>query len=372
MIKKKWYPLAMKILFVSSRDVQSKSNGGSQCTNRNYLSFCELAGNKNVDVIDLSHEEKRSLMKSLLRRVNQFFGFYWGLSYKKVKDICAISKQYNCIFIDTSGYGVIAYYLRRHGYKGKIICHFHNVEYIIQCQITKTNPLNFYKILLLYYNEKKACRYSDILVTLNQRDSDSIAQLYNAVSIKTIPISFQDRVSESVGEHVAEETSLPPTFIFIGNNWYANIHGLKWFVRNVLDSVDIKLQIVGSGMEPLRESFTHPRIEFLGFVENLSTVLFAADYVISPIFKGSGMKVKICESLMYGKNIVGTQEAFAGYDLDFEKTGAVCNSREEFIDYIQSVCEKRSRRFNEYNRQIFLEKYSFQATLKKFNDIINS
>ncbi len=39
------------------------------------------------------------------------------------------------------------------------------------------------------------------------------------------------------------------------------------------------------------------------------------DYIISPIFVGGGMKVKTCEALMYGKNIIGTSESFEGYDI---------------------------------------------------------
>ena len=31
------------------------------------------------------------------------------------------------------------------------------------------------------------------------------------------------------------------------------IHGLKWFINNVLESVNIKLQIIGSGMEALKK-----------------------------------------------------------------------------------------------------------------------
>jgi glycosyltransferase involved in cell wall biosynthesis len=324
-----------------------------------------------VDVINLSYEEKLSLKKRIIRRLNQFVGFYWGLSYQKVKYIIGIARQYDYIFIDTSSYGVIAYYLKKSGYSGRIICHFHNIEYIIQCQKTRSNPLNFYKILLLHYNEKKACSYSDRLVALNKRDNISLERLYGVDSVKIIPISLPDKVFELLREHESNMTSQPPTFIFIGNNWYANIHGLKWFINNVLDYVDIKLQIVGSDMEPLRKNFIHPKIEFLGFVPDLSIVLFAADYVISPIFKGSGMKVKICESLMYGKNIIGTREAFSGYELEFERVGAVCNNKDEFINFINSKCYRIIKRFNAYSRQMFLEKYSFQATLGKFNELIN-
>ena len=47
--------------------------------------------------------------------------------------------------------------------------------------------------------------------------------------------------------------------------------------------------------------------------------------MLFPIFEGSGMKLKTCEALMFGKNIIGTPEAFAGYDIDdYTNVGACC------------------------------------------------
>jgi hypothetical protein len=362
----------MRLLFISSRDVRNKDFGGSQCTNRNYLSFCELTGTENIFVKDLTSDEKSSIKSSIIKRINQIRGFSWGLSNKKINDIIRISKDYDFVFIDTSSYGVIAYYLKRAHYKGKIFCFFHNVEFNIECQKIKFNPFGFLRIPLLYYNEKKACKYSDKVIVLNNRDGAELTKLYKAENIRIIPISLPDSAGDLVSKHTHDVTSRNPTLIFIGNNWYANIHGLNWFIKNVLDHVDIKLQIVGSGLNSLKDSYIHPKIEFLGFVPDLSSVLVNADYVISPIFTGGGMKVKTCESLMYGKNIIGTKEAFAGYDLDYQKAGAICNTKEEFINFIKFNCSIERKKFNEYSRQIFLDKYSFKATLIKFKDLLQN
>lgn len=356
----------MEILFISSRDVNSKSHGGYQCTNRNYMSFCELLGFDNVKVHNLNLESKNSLLKKILRRVNILLGFYPGLSYKKIQEIIQISKNYKCIFIDSSCYGVIAYYLKKRKYNGKIICFFHNVEYKIQLQKAKINPLGFLMIFLVHYNERMACKYSNEIVVLADRDFTDLQKIYGIRDIHIIPISMTDTFKYQSNENV----SIPPTCLFIGNYWYANIHGLDWFVNNVLDEVDIKLQIVGTGMDELREKYSHPKIEFLGFVSNLSSILINADYFICPIFLGSGMKVKTCEALMYGKNIIGTKEAFEGYEVDYKKVGALCNTKEEFILAIKNICNEKKLKFNLYSRNYFLEKYSFKATLKKFAELL--
>jgi glycosyltransferase involved in cell wall biosynthesis len=364
----------MKMLFISNRDVNKKDTGGFQCTNRNYLSFCELLGYDNVVTLNLTSGLERSISNSISKRINKLFGFSWGLSHNTLKKIIKTSKEYDYIFIDQSSYGVIAYFLKNVKYSGKIICFFHNVEYNIERQNIKLSPLSFFKIFLLrffeipiiYYNEKKACKYSDMIVALNKRDSAELQRIYKATNVNIIPISLSDTFKNEVKEF----TSIPPTFLFIGNNWLPNIQGLKWFIHNVLDLVKIKLQIVGSGMEAIKKEFIHPKIEFLGYVSDLSSILMNADYIISPIFIGSGMKVKTCESLMYGKNIIGTSEAFEGYEIDYQKVGAICNNKEEFILFIKNHCYIRRKKFNEFSRNYFVEKYSFQATLKKFNDLL--
>ena len=92
--------------------------------------------------------------------------------------------------------------------------------------------------------------------------------------------------------------------------------------------------------------------------------------MILPIFKGSGMKVKTCESLMYGKNILATDEAFMGYDIDYDMVGGKCNTSEEFIAKIKEFESNPRPRFNTYSRQIFLEKYTEEAVENKFRKIL--
>ena len=59
--------------------------------------------------------------------------------------------------------------------------------------------------------------------------------------------------------------------------------------------------------------------------------------VIAPIFDGSGMKTKVAEALMYGKRIIGTREAFSGYEDIAEEVGWVCNTKEEFVAALRTV-----------------------------------
>jgi glycosyltransferase involved in cell wall biosynthesis len=358
--------LVMKLLFVSIRDVNKKISGGEKCTNRNYLSFCELLGKENVEVINISHFQEKNPFMLMLRRLSFFRGCYAGLSMRIIKRIVKRSTDFEHVFIDASYLGLISYHLRRSGYRGKIITFFHNVESTIMKQKTRIHPFEFWKFFLVHFNEKLAARHSDTIIALTDRDRKQLQQEYQAASAVVIPISLQDEVSNEDKMN----TAIPPTLLFIGDNWYPNVYGLRWFIKNVLDEVDIKLQVVGRNMEKYRKELSAPKIEFLGFVRELAPVIINADYILCPIFTGGGMKVKICEALMYGKNIIATQEALEGYDVDHGEIGMICNDREEFISGIKQRASTPRPRFNAKCREYYLEGYSFQATLGLFKNLL--
>lgn len=357
----------MKLLFISSKDVHKTVDGGFLCTNRNYSSFCTLLGVNNVNLIDLSTDRKNIFWK-VSKRLNYFYGFNEGLTKNKLKWIVEEARKNDFVFIDNSLYGAIALYLKRGKYEGKIISFFHNVEHTVSLQRAKLNPIIFWQRFITYYNEKLAFRCSDKRIALNQRDVEELRKIYGRQDVNIIPVSLIDK-AEKMTANV--KTSIPPTCVFLGSLWYANVQGLQWFITNVLDHVNIKLQVVGRGMDSLSRKFAHPKIEFIGYVENLSSIISAADYIVSPIFQGSGMKVKTCEALMHGKNIIGTKEAFEGYEVDYKKIGALCNNGDEFIIALNDLTGIKRARFNKYSRAYFLKEYSYQATLKKFKQILS-
>ena len=82
------------------------------------------------------------------------------------------------------------------------------------------------------------------------------------------------------------------------------------------------------------------------------------------------MKVKTCESLMYGKNIIGTDEAFEGYDVDYKQVGGLCNTAQEYIDCLKRFEENPRPRFNAYSRKVYLEKYSYSSIEELFRKVL--
>ena len=362
----------MKVLFICSNNVEIVSSGGSQCTNRNYLSIKEIAGPENIEVVQLTPRLNYTLASVFSRTKNYLQGFNAGLSKREIKKIINLSINAHFVFIDTSEHGAICYHLKKNKFKGKIITFFHNVEHTLYLQRVKKNPFIFWRSLIIYYNEKLAINYSDKIIALTSRDLEEIKRIYKNLRIPEnyiIPISFRDNYDYKKDD--SKRIQPPLTCLFVGDDWFANLHGIQWFINNVLDKVEIRLQIAGKASDAIKSNGINAKIEYLGFVPDLSTVIIDADIILAPIFKGGGMKVKICEALMFGKNILGTNEALNGYEINLEKIGAVCNTEAEFVDAINTFSNSKEEKFNKYNRNLFLEKYSFQATCKQFSEVLS-
>lgn len=357
----------MKILQLSFIDI-SLNTGGAQALRRNHTMLCSTFGKENVAIKKIELCKKDTTVRRLKKLTKQVI----SNSYFENENEC-INQAMNVdmVFIDSSINGGIAKKLRHKGYKGLIITFFHNCEYFL-CSEERKGRLSLTQILFKHnirQNEKSALIYSDLCLFICQRDCKTIVSEYgiNLKHSAILPMTLPDSYSKEYEFLKDSNKHDKPIYTFIGSYFYPNIFAVKWFAKEVLPHVDIHFRVIGKGMDKLRQELPDS-VELLSDVPDICPYIIESDYMLYPIFHGSGMKVKTCEALMYGKNIIGSTEAFNGYDVEFDKVGALCNTPNEFIT---SICKLHMPRYNSYSRQIFLKKYSIESTIKEFNEIIN-
>jgi glycosyltransferase involved in cell wall biosynthesis len=361
-----------KLLFIRYKKSKNILEGGEQGSQKNYNVLSHLLGEENICTYHIHDENnKPSIFDYVLGLWWMLFNYYFGLSPKRVRQIVEKAQNYDFVWIDRSIFGIIAKKLKQSGYKGKIICFFHNVEVpYFSAKIPKWQPQRLFVLHCVDKNDGFSCRYADKIIALNKRDEQEIFKRYNRTADVLIPVAFKDKLPANYTNY-EQLTQKIPVCLFLGAYFKLNNDGIKWFVKNAFPFVNIKMRIVGKGMAQLEKEFPFPKeIEIYSDVANLNSFFEEADLMILPIFEGAGMKVKTCESLMYGKNILGTTEAFEGYEVDYDKVGGLCNSQEEFIAKIKEFEENPCPKFNQYSRQMFLEKYSEEAVVAKFEEVL--
>lgn len=361
----------MKTLFIRYKKSKNILEGGEQVSQKNYNVLSHLVGEDNVTVYYIHDESKKRSIMDYVRGIFFFFqNYYFGLTPKRVNDIAALAKNNDVVYIDRSVFGIIAKKLKQLKYEGKVICFFHNIEKLyFEAKIPKYAPWRWLVCHCADKNDEFCCQYGDKVIALNARDNQELNNRYHRSADVLVPVAFKDNYFNNP---VPKEMTRPkPKCLFLGAYFKPNNEGIEWFVRNVLPKVNVQLQIVGKGMSKLRETgFITDEIEVISDAPDLRSYFEDADIMILPIFSGSGMKVKTCESLMYGKNILATDEALVGYDVDADKMGGRCNTAEEFIEKINGFIAKPRPRFNTYSRQYFLEHHSEEAVVDKFKQVL--
>jgi hypothetical protein len=166
---------------------------------------------------------------------------------------------------------------------------------------------------------------------------------------------------------VSSPNQLGNYFVFFAN-WSRpdNSDGLDWFLKRVYPFLEneIKLKIIGDGMpKDLKTRIsTTPDIEYLGFLLNPYPIISNSLALISPLFTGAGVKVKVIESLACGTNVIGTFISFEGIFDKYSRYLIKAETAKEFITIINKYKtdlikknEIKTFFFNSYSKNIITE-----------------
>jgi glycosyltransferase involved in cell wall biosynthesis len=139
----------------------------------------------------------------------------------------------------------------------------------------------------------------------------------------------------------------------------------------VVPHIQIKTCVVGRGFEDLKHELEREgKVQVIGAVESLAEWYRNAHFVIAPIFDGSGMKTKVAEALMYGKKIIGTPEAFSGYEEIVAYAGHSCSTPDDFISAINAADGMVKEPFDTELRAIYESRFSLAAARVRLREIL--
>jgi glycosyltransferase involved in cell wall biosynthesis len=310
------------------------------------------------------------LKKSDANLIDALRGHLNGLDRRKIAQIVTRVGDMSIgqVFVDGSNLGHIVAPIKRAYPDVRIVTFFHNVEarFFLGAARTKRTALSLGLLAANYAAEREAVRHSDAIVCLSARDGDGLRRLYGRGADSISPLALDDALP------VPRPTTAPGRYLlFVGSAFYANLRGIKWFAREVAPQSPLPIAIVGRGMEVLQQAFGgSPNIRIIGQVDDLARWYLDAYCVVAPVFDGSGMKTKIAEALMFGKRIIGTAEAFSGYDRDVVSAGWQAETAPEFLAAIKSAVKADLPNFDPAARAMYAASYSCAAATRRMARIM--
>lgn len=355
----------MKVYFFTSNDVDGWYGGG-MASKRNFECLKDIYGAESVSLVKIMQYPRDGFMNNVTCFLDKIIK---GREYPSLQKQGVKPSKGDLLFFDSSTFGSLLQEGKDMGCKTAVF--FHNCETEYKAIFFGDHP----SIRARYYlsrirkSEKLFLSMADACIFINDRDRVRLEKMCGIKPRKyaVAGMTMNDKMSWTP-EEVNEITHNKPVYTVLGSYFKPNVDGIKWFVKNVFPYVDITLRIIGRDMNKLKNDIDCTGLEIYSNVPDLTPYMKDSDYMLYPIFEGSGTKVKTCEALMYGKNIVGTPEAFSGYGLeDFSKVGACCETAKEMIAVIKSLSMPRH---NAYNRQYFLDNFSYEKSLHTFREIL--
>lgn len=278
----------------------------------------------------------------------------------------------DCIFIDGSNLGRLARLLRKAGVRLPIITFYHNVEARFFFDALRTAP-SIHALGVLIANtiaERWAATYSQRRVLLNQRDARLHARLYRRLGTDVLPMALRDHYDSEAAE-VAPPWHKPYA-LFVGGGFYANVEGMAWYAEKVAPLTPLTTVVVGRGMEVHRTRLEQwGNVHVVGEVDELARWYAHASVIVAPILSGSGMKTKTAEAMMHGKPIIGTAEAFEGYDLAAEDGLIKCSTPTDFLRALQGFVSVEANFYPEL-RARYIQNHSEGAMREALKTILEN
>lgn len=325
--------------------------------------------------------EKLQIRRSPINLLRSYLGFpclnvFRNYSSTFEQKIHSVVEKFDAIIVD---HYEMFQYVPEH-YKGKVIMHTHNAEFMLWQRMGELSNNPVIKFLLkleakrVKHYEEKIFKQSDLVYS-----TLSDIELYNTNGFKTDKHKFTYHLGND------ELLQLPPlafketegALSFMGTlSWEPNIDGLLWFIKNVWPKIiekkpECSFYIMGKKGDKRIQEAAKPfkNIIFTGFVKEVENYLKKTTVYIAPLRFGSGMKVKVLEGLYRGVPMVSTSVGAEGLALEDGKHILIADEAHAFAQACLRLLEDQLlwEKLSDNSRAVAREKYQWKPLFEQMD-----
>ena len=360
----------MRILLLCNKPPYPASEGGPMAMNSIITGLLEaghqvkvLAINSekyNVKESNIPEEYKQKTGIELIdvdltvKPLNAFLNLFTRKSYHAERFISEEFKKRLAAVLDKEQFDVVqlevlfmAPYvetIRQHS-KAMIVLRAHNVEHKIWERIAKDtkSPLKRWYINHLAKTLKEfelnALETVDGVAAITRKDA-AFFRKYCSKPVIDIPFGVYPEQFDPKYEIEGK-----PKFYHIGSmNWMPNEEGIRWFVDEVLPKTvekvpDFVYHLAGRSMPEWLTSMKNPHVDVVGEVPDAKEFVTNHDVAIVPLLSGSGIRIKIIESMALGKTVITTRVGAEGILYDEEVNIIIAENKAKMVEAIRSLNE---------------------------------
>lgn len=285
--------------------------------------------------------------------------------------------DYDLVYL--SYLGVATYYgtAKKYAPNAKIVLEQHNIEWRIFDRLADELRLPMRQLVraeakILREYESKMMRVADSVISISQIDAQELHEL-SGVEPVVVPPYFELQPPIKTGTQ-------KPNLGYIGHlGWQPNTIGLDWFCKEVWPLVraevpDAQLTIAGPGLSKNESGaveapagWKRPGINIVGFVDNLDDLYKNTLAMIAPTIGGSGVRMKLLETMSAGMPTVTTPDGALGLNVSDGKELLISKDAAGFAERVVRVLsnEKLRSTLSSEGRLFIEENHSQTAAVAK-------
>ena len=229
--------------------------------------------------------------------------------------------------------------------KALIVLRAHNVEHLIWERVAKGTRF-FLKRAFINHLARTLRNYElaaidrvDGIAAITRKDA---AYFRKYCATPTIDIPYGVYPEEF---HPNYEVTDKPQFYHIGSmNWMPNVEGIRWFVDECLEPVvakvpDFVFHLAGRNMPTWLTSLKNPHLDIIDEVPDAKEFVANHDVAIVPLLSGSGIRIKIIESMALGKTVITTMVGAEGILYEEDVNIIIAENKAKMAEAIRRIHE---------------------------------
>lgn len=303
-----------------------------------------------------SYHVERFISKDFTERLVQVL-------QKEQFDVVQLEMLYMASYVPT---------IREHS-KAMIVLRAHNVEHKIWERIAKETKffakrwyINHLAKTLRNY-ELDAIETVDGVAAITRKDA-AFFRKYCSKPVVDIPYGVYPEQFTPKSEIEGK-----PKFYHIGSmNWMPNEEGIRWFIDEVLPKTVEKVpefvyHLAGRNMPEWLTNLSNPNVNVVGEVPDAKEFVSNHDVAIVPLLSGSGIRIKIIESMAMGKTVITTRVGAEGILYDEEVNIIIAENKAKMVEAIRSLNENPqiAVRIGEAARKLVEETYDNRKIISR-------
>lgn len=270
-------------------------------------------------------------------------------------------------------------------FTGRIVLHQHNAEFVLWQRFSDTQR-NLIKRALIAFEAFRIKKYESFLM----KNSHCVLAAPNDIEVLSPLIDDNKKFVETYhlgDEKLLEEPELEfsgtsKSLLYIGTlTWEANRDGLYWFLEKIWPSLKINtpeliFNIIGKLQDQtlFTRWLSDPNIKWHGFVDDLCPFYNSARVFVSPLRFGSGIKVKVINSLYRGLPVVTTSVGTEGLTVINEQHVCICDTEKKYVKMVEKLLSDKDYwyKVSRQSRALAREKYTWDYVLKNLSKAIEN